>query len=59
MGVYPSISHPPKPSLLDNHIRDNYTPHMALYAFLYELDVHYEFHHHVGLGLANFILGRC
>lgn len=52
MGVYPRISHLPKRSLLDNHILDNYTAHMALYALLYELDIHHEFHHHVGLGLA-------
>lgn len=52
MGVYPHISYPPKRSLLDNHIRDAYTAHMALHALLYELDFHHEFHHHVGLGLA-------
>jgi hypothetical protein len=52
MGFYPHISYPPKRSLLDNHIRDAYTAHMALHALLYELDFHHEFHHHVGLGLA-------
>lgn len=49
MGVYPCISHPPKRSLLDNHILDDYTAYMALHALLYELDLHHEFYHHVGL----------
>lgn len=52
MGVYPCISHPPRRSLLDNHILDDYTAYMALHALLYELDLHHEFYHHVGLILA-------
>lgn len=49
MGVYPCISYISECSLLDNHILDNYIAYMALHALLYELDIHHEFYHHVGL----------